>query len=348
MKYTATTVLIYLMMVCSIAAQDFELLFDSEDLDKGCYRIPAIATANNGHVLVAIDERVGKCDDLRSHEDINIVIRRSFDHGKTWQPLEKIIDFPNGQSASDPSFIVDHHKGAIFLFYNYMDVLDEPNQYYFHMTKSLDNGATWTKPIDITPQISKDSWAKDFKFITSGRGIQTKQGWLLHTLVHLEKGAFVYGSVDNGEAWSLMSGALSPGDESKIVELDDGRWMVNSRVNKAGMRWIHISNDQGKTWISEQDPNLIDPSCNASLINKNGMLYFSNAFDNKERKNLSLHRSADAGQSWQEIELIYNGPAAYSTMDFLNTGEIGIVFEKDNYTEVVFKSISLQKKKDRN
>ena len=80
---------------------------------------------------------------------------------------------------------------------------------------------------DITSQIAKKI-GKDFMFITSGRGTQTKDGTLLHCLVNLNNGTHVFGSKDHGKNWFLINYALKPGDESKIVELSNGNWLVNS------------------------------------------------------------------------------------------------------------------------
>ena len=55
----------------------------------GCYRIPALVTAPNGDLVAAIDERMGTCGDLKFNRDINIVIRRSKDQGKTWTAIEQ-------------------------------------------------------------------------------------------------------------------------------------------------------------------------------------------------------------------------------------------------------------------
>ena len=71
-----------------------------------------------------------------------------------------------------------------------MDLDYEKDVYYLKVIKSSDNGKTWSKPQDITTQISNPEWHKDFKFITSGRGTQTANGTLLHTLVNLQKGVF--------------------------------------------------------------------------------------------------------------------------------------------------------------
>ncbi len=225
-----------------------DLFNTSMNPDVSCYRIPAIVTAPNGDLIAAIDERVPSCGDLKWSSDINIVIRRSSDNGVTWSEIEKIVDFPLGKSASDPSMIVDAVTKEIFLFYNFMDLENEKDIYYLHVTKSFDNGLTWSTPEDITLQISKPEWHKDFKFITSGRGIQTKSGKLLHCMVNLNSGMHLFGSDNHGQSWYFIDTPISPADESKVIELEDGSWMINSRANKKGMRYVHVSTDEGKTW----------------------------------------------------------------------------------------------------
>lgn len=315
-----------------------------------CFRIPAIVTAPNGDLIAAIDERVPNCGDLNRSGDINIVVRRSADNGKTWSGIETVVNFPLGLSASDPSMIVDRDTKEIILFYNYMDYEKERDIYYLHVVKSKDNGKTWSKPEDITKQIAKPEWHKDFKFITSGRGIQTRDGKLLHTLVNLSKGLFIFGSDDHGKTWYFIDTPIKPADESKIIELADGTWMVNARVNTGGMRYVHTSSDEGKTWNSRPEPKLIDPGCNASIIrytakadgyNKNRIL-FSNAKMEKGRMNLTIRVSYDEGQTWTEGKTIYGGGTAYSSLTILKNGDIGVFFEKDDYKENTFVSFSLK------
>ncbi|WP_420602916.1 sialidase family protein [Flagellimonas sp.] len=329
----------------------FTNLFDAT-LKPGvsCYRIPAMVTAPNGDLVVAIDERVPSCGDLKWNNDINIVLRRSTDNGKSWSNIETIVDYPIGKSASDPSMIIDEITGTIFMFFNYMDLDKEKDIYYLMLTKSLDNGKTWSSPIDITSQITKSNWHKDFKFITSGRGIQTTSGKLLHTLVNLDKGLHLFGSDDQGKNWYLIDNPILPGDESKIVQLEDGTWMINSRVNGKGLRFVHTSTDQGTTWFSKPDSTLIDPGCNASIIrytsvkdgsNKNRLL-FSNAKMESERTNLTLRISYDEGKTWSKGKTIYKEGSAYSSLTILSNGDIGLFFEKDNYTENVFTRVSLE------
>ena len=315
-----------------------------------CFRIPAIVTAPNGDLIAAIDERVPNCGDLNRSGDINIVVRRSADNGKTWSGIETVVNFPLGLSASDPSMIVDRDTKEIILFYNFMDYEKERDIYYLHVVKSKDNGKTWSKPEDITKQIAKPEWHKDFKFITSGRGIQTRDGRLLHTLVNLSKGLFIFGSDDHGKTWYFIDTPIKPADESKIIELADGTWMVNARVNGGKMRYVHTSTDEGKSWTSKPEPALMDPSCNGSIIrytakadgyNKDRII-FSNAKMEKGRMNLTIRVSYDEGQTWTEGKTIYGGGTAYSSLTILKNGDIGVFFEKDDYKENTFVSFSLK------
>lgn len=332
------------------SALKFQNLF-GRDTKKGvsCYRIPSIVTASNGDLIVAIDERVPSCGDLNKNKDINIVIRRSTDNGTSWSDIETIVDFPFGRSASDPSMIVDKITNEIFLFYNYMDLDKEKDIYYLHMIKSKDHGKTWSKPVDITSQIEKPKWHKDFKFITSGRGIQTNDGKLLHCMVNLKNGLHVFGSDDHGKTWYLIDVPIIPGNESKIVELEDGSWMINSRISKKGYRYSHISKDNGKTWQTKPEPVLVDPGCNASIIRytsvkdgyKKNRLLFANANHDKKRKNMTVRISYDEGKTWTKGKTVYGGSSAYSSLTILNDGDIGLFFEKDGHRENAFVKLSL-------
>ena len=330
---------------------EYHNLFD-KTMEKGvsCYRIPAIVTAPNGDLVVAIDERVPSCGDLKWSKDINIVVRRSSDDGKTWSDIETVVNFPWGQSASDPSMIVDEVTGDIFMFYNYMDLKKEKNVYYLHVVKSSDNGKTWSEPQDITSQIAKPEWHNDFKFITSGRGIQTRSGKLLHCMVNLDSGMHLFGSDDHGKSWYFIDTPVKPANESKVVELADGSLMINSRANKTGMRYVHVSTDSGQSWQTRPEPALIDPGCNGSIIRytsiedgyKKNRLLFSNAKMEKGRSNMTVRISYDEGLTWSEGKTIYKGGSAYSSLTILKNGDIGLFFEKDGYKENAFVSFSLE------
>lgn len=326
-------------------------LFDTSMKDGiSCYRIPSLVTAPNGDLVAATDERVTSCGDLRECRDINIVIRRSRDNGETWGPIETVADFPDGQSASDPSMTVDAVTKEVFLFYNYMDLDNNPGVYRFHVKRSGDNGKTWSEHRDITGQIADTSRENDFKFITSGRGSQTSDGALLHTMVDIEHGLHAFASEDHGESWHTVSPALIPGDESKIIELPDGRWMVNSRINGGPGRHVYVSGDRGKSWSSRPDTALTDPGCNAAIIcytaKRDGFdkdrLLFVNPDSKEERRNLTVRISYDNGDTWSNGKVIYEGKAAYSSITILRNGDIGVLYEKDDYASIEFVVFSLE------
>ncbi|NLC50291.1 MAG: exo-alpha-sialidase, partial [Bacteroidales bacterium] len=106
---------------------------------------------------------------------------------------------------------------------------------------------------------------------------------------------------------------------------------------------------EGKTWETKEEPQLIDPGNNASIIrytakedgyDKNRIL-FSNAKMTKGRFNMTVRISYDEGNTWSDGKTIYPGSSAYSSMTILANGDIGLFFEKDNHTQNPFVSFSL-------
>jgi sialidase-1 len=51
--------------------------------------------------------------------------------------------------------------------------------------------------------------------------------------------------------------------------------------------------------------------------------------------------SQDDGKTWAWQKVIYAGGGAYSNLVRLPTGQVGILFEKDNYQTVSFTSFSI-------
>lgn len=306
-----------------------------EDGSVACYRIPALEQIP-GMLFAAIDERVPSCADLRGNRDINILLRRSKDGGRTWGPAERILDLPEGVSVSDPSFIVDQERGRVFSLANLMDHDGAPGRYRFVVTHSTDAGHTWSPMRDITDEVTPPEWADDFMFVTSGHGTQAPDGTLLHTVVNLQRGTFVLMSRDRGQTWSLAPTPVAPADESKIVVLADSTWMVNSRVSDAGFRWVHTSRDEGLSWESRPDPALTDPAVNASLIRAGDALVFVNANHPSERRNLSWRISTDQGWTWSFATPIHEGSAAYVSAITLRGGAMGVFYERADYTQNVF------------
>jgi len=317
-------------------------LFKSGSQGTHTFRIPTLITARNGDLIAAVDARRQSGSDLKLSKDIDIVIRRSSDNGKTWTDIETIIDHGPSKTAkptSDSSFILDRTTGEIFCFYNYMDQIKSPKETRFHVQSSTDHGKTWGAPRDITDSITKPEWKMNFKFITSGRGIQTNDGELLHTLVNLETtGLFLFGSKDHGKTWRFNDVVIKPGNESKVIQLSDGSLMVNSRLGGQkgkGFRGVHRSSDGGKTWSFSVDKSQIDPVCNGSILRYTKkadgyskdrlLLCHPNSFSG--RNNLTIKISYDEGKTWSRGKVIEKGPSAYSSLTICKDGSIGVLYE---------------------
>lgn len=328
----------------AVATEPIRKLLEKQDIftageeNTHTFRIPAIITAMNGDLLASVDARRKNSADLLWVKDIDIVFKRSTDNGKTWGPMETIIDYGDesvGKPASDPSFILDSETGEIFCFYNFMDQINAPKEFRLHVQSSKDHGKTWSKPRDITGDITKPEWKMDFKFITSGRGIQRRNGDLVHNIVNLKRGVFLYESKDHGKTWNFIDTPIRPADESKVVELADETLMVNARINGRGFRGVHRSADNGQTWATEIDQSQVDPGCNGSIIRytaiKDGYdkdrLLLCHANSSRGRKNLTVKISYDEGKTWSEGKVIEKGASAYSSLTICKDGSIGVFYE---------------------
>ena len=141
-------------------------------------------------------------------------------------------------------------------------------------------------------------------------------------------------------------------NESMAVELGDGRLMMNSRNQKGDIkaRIVSISNDGGTSWdTSYFDKNLPDPVCQGSIVGigrkkSKAILAFCNAADTSQRNNLMLRISFDDGKTWNKHYLIYKRDepgdnAAYSDIIPISNTEVGILYEKDNYSKLVFTTV---------
>src|SRR5690606_5426905 len=103
---------------------------------------------------------------------------------------------------------------------------------------------------------------------------------------------------------------------------DDGRLMLNSRsyhnVNRRAISW---SSDGGMTWDGPYlHPDLIEPVCQASMLKipfgEKSAYLFSNP-PSKDRENMTVRISTDAGMSWSSGLRIYTGFSAYSDLVML-------------------------------
>ena len=88
------------------------VLYRPGDYDSRNYRIPAIITAKDGSLVVATDKRKSNIDDLP--EDIDIVINRSTDGGRTWsEPYTLMQGQGVGKGFGDCALVRTNDKGGL-------------------------------------------------------------------------------------------------------------------------------------------------------------------------------------------------------------------------------------------
>ena len=335
-----------------------------------CHRIPALTTATNGWIIAAWDGRPETCQDAPQAN--SIVYRISKDGGKSWTPIQTALAGTPGANKigfSDPSFVVDRSTGTIFLFsvksfdagLFQSQLGTDPNArniLHAHVVESHDNGQTWVNPRTITDQVTQghdDQWFT--RFASSGEGIQLRYGAHAGRLIqqyavaNLGSTSLMAVSVysdDHGATWKPGAPSEGSADENKVVELSDGRLLLNSRTQgTAGQRLEAISYDGGQTWGPfRHNWDLTDPRNNASIIRaypnapqgsaRARVLLFSNADSSTARANGTIRVSYDDGFTWNEGKVFESGDMAYSTLHALNDGTWGLLYETGGYKNIDF------------
>jgi sialidase-1 len=325
-------------------------LFRAGDNGVHTYRIPALIETKDGVLIAVADARHDSSHDLPNR--ISLVMRRSLNMGKTWQPIRTILDVKEG-GVGDASLLLDRSNGRVWCFHNYgppgigfqnakPGARTGPTTLQVHAMYSNDGGSTWSTPVDLTPQIKAPAWQG--MFATSGTDIQTSSGRFLMPLVVRDANGIVHSmnaySDDHGKTWKAGQPIGDGTDESHNVELADGIILQNMR-NTLHTRAVARSRNGGISFGSvTQDPALIDAICNAGITryHRGGkdILIFTNAASTR-RENMTVRLSYDGGKTWPASRVLYPGPAAYSTVIVLRDGSIGVLYErgKNSSTEEI-------------
>lgn len=310
------------------------------------FRIPSIYTTANGTILAFAEGRVNSASDTG---DIDLVLKRSLDNGRTWQPLQVICD-AGEDTCGNPTVVQDESTGRIWLFMtqNYgEDTITDINNGTSRGVRTIwssysdDDGLTWSEPVNRFDEVQSPDTRWDAT--GPGIGIQLRHGPAKGRLVIPAIGRNIQ-SDDHGETW-YESGALPPGlNEATVVELTDGRLMRNDRLSAnqhVKRRGISISHDQGATWSPiVYDETLIDPIVEASIVryrpsdNEEGdqTLLFANPASTQYRENMTVRVSYDDGETWPTAKTVYKGPSAYSSLTILPDGKAALLFEGGEYT----------------
>lgn len=247
----------------------------------------------------------------------------------------------------------------------------------FYIT-STDGGATWSQPVNITTQVHRPkrvqsnpayNFEEDWRSYanTPGHGIQFTEGkYKGRIYIPANHSAGVpkenwrdynshsYYSDDHGKTFKLSANVSFEGsNESMAAQIGAEELYMNSRNQRENfkLRIVSKSSDGGMSWdTTYYEHALPDPINQASVLsfkeNEKWLLAFCNAVDSVSRDNLTLRLSRDGGTSWFLNKRIAKSPegykgdyAAYSDLVELSANEIGVLYEKDEYSQIVFERI---------
>ncbi|WP_020667321.1 sialidase family protein [Amycolatopsis nigrescens] len=330
-----------------------ELLFKAGTDGYSCFRIPAIVRAKDGALLAFAEGRVKDCGD---DGNIDLVLKRSADGGRTWGPVQ-VVARGDGDTRGNPSPIVDERTGRVVLLTTFNPGDNDHDRRPF-VQYSDDSGASWTAPRELSAQISRPEWNR---WYATGpmHGIQLRRGphagrlvvGVNHETVDGTRGiygaALVY-SDDGGTTWQIGADVESDDNtvkpqEMSVVELTDGRLYVAARDQNGtdhGHRAFATSGDGGQSYQAPfaTIPELTAPIIQASTLrlhardqgDRTNRILFSSPAHPASREAMTVRSSTDEGrswESWQRGKVISYDFAAYSDLVQLGDSEIGLLYE---------------------
>lgn len=320
--------------------------------DYGIYRIPSVCRTPGGRLLAFAEARrsylsrgwechLNTGSEMLSAE-LHCAMKSSDDGGRTWSEQTIIPQLNRGKTyeARDPSPLVDHDTGEIFLFTR------GP-----YMVSSTDGGQTWSEPRLLT-EAETGGW----KNLTSGTGnsaIQLRRGAFKGRLI-----ASLYGggavtliiSDDHGKTWQPGASHLgAKNGEPSILELSDGRLMVSPRHRDDHLgRLFMISEDGGETYAQKRyEPTLAmagqgEIVAAEPLETANGTVRpIACCGPAANKTKLTFAVSLDDGETWPISEVIDDGSAANLALVALPDGHVGVLYERDKYRRLCFQRVDL-------
>jgi len=330
------------------------------------YCVPSVIVTSGGTLLAFCE---GRKEGRGDAGDIDMVLKRSFDGGKTWGPMQLVWDDAEN-TCGNACPVVDQDTGTIWLLLTWNRGEDGEREIIAGQSKdvrhpyvccSTDDGKTWSTPIDLSETCRDPDWG----WYATGPGvaIQLKRGKYKGRLVcpanHSNRkykdhhyGSHVIYSDDGGKTWR-RSGPIRPGcNESQVVELVDGTLMMNMRsYQPRGLRSIATSTDGGETWTeARQHDQLPEPTCQGSFLRYttvedgggNRLLFSNPPTPLNRRDHLTVKLSYDEGRTWPVSRLICEGPSGYSCLTVLPDKSIGLLYDKDQSKTLTFARFTLQ------
>ncbi len=338
-----------------------------------CYRCPTLAVSAKGTVLAFCEGRVNSQKD---EDDMDVVLKRSTDGGRTWGPLQVLAnDGRNPCKNQCPVVLPSGRILLVWLWNKWIPTEKDRTTREVFVTQSDDDGVTWSKPRDITASACQPDW----KWYGTGpchaivKRSEPHKGRIVVPARHNTKRTHMVSHViysdDNGETWQIGGSVPRPQTtECTVVELSNGDLMLNSRNQngKEDCRVASISKDGGATfsevWLEKA---LVEPhGCQASLLfhslnpaTGKATILFSNPANADSRSDGTLKLSEDDGRTWVKAFCYAPKPApyftGYSDIALLPSGDVAILYErgdlrasdskKERYDEVGFAVVPFDK-----
>ncbi|GES62046.1 extracellular sialidase/neuraminidase [Aspergillus terreus] len=323
------------------------------------FRIPAVVRTTTGRILAFAE---GRRHDNRDFGDINLVYKRTkttSDNGATlsdWESLREVVGSGDG-TWGNPTPVVD--DGTIYLFLSWNngsysqkggDELPDGTitkkidstwygRRHLYLTTSTDDGNTWSKPEDLTKELTPDGWSWDA--VGPGNGIKLSSG----ELVVPAMGRNLVGRGTPGQrTWSVqrLNGA---GAEGTVCETPDGKLYRNDRPSKAGYRIVARGTLSDGFSDFASDSGLPDPACQGSVLKYNtdapARTIFLNSASSDSRRQMRVRISYDAnaakydyGRKLADASVSGAGyEGGYSSMTKTADYKIGALVESDFFND---------------
>lgn len=356
-------------------------LFKSGDLGYACFRIPALAAwgpeessaqgPNRPRTLFAFAE--GRRQNCGDFGDVEILMRKSSDGGQTWSVPRIFVDNGPLQAGNATpifdAFHPDAPKGRLFLFYNTGTASEYDTRMGLGRRRGFyiftdDQGEHWSDPVEISAQTHWDvhsehpekdarTWA-----FAPGHGMQFAigpyRGRLYVPANHSmgppqenfkEYRSYGLYSDDHGITWKVAEDVPVPSsNEAMAVQIGTEDLLLLIRMQNQGpaRKLLAESHDGGQTrdstWLAQ---DLATPMCQSSILHQGNKLYHCGPADTAPRSRLLLQKSENFGQSWEPVETIWMGSAAYCDVVAVAPDIMGVFYERQGYSEMVWTQIVL-------